>query len=111
MLPTHRPPIHPGEVLSEEFLKPLHLSQEQFSKHLGGSWTQPKLSEIINKKRKVTETIALDLADALDTSPEFWMNLQNGYDLWLARKKHKKIAMLTNLKNLLIDQEQEGLLA
>ena len=81
----------------EEFLKPLRLSQEEFAKHLDGSWTQPKISEIINKKRRVTETIALDFADTLGTSPEFWLNLQNRYDLWFARQKHERIPLLPEL--------------
>src|SRR5277367_6622582 len=94
MLPKNRPPTHPGEILQEEFLKPLQLSQEQFAKHLNDSWTQPKISEIINKKRRITEIIALDFADALGTSPEFWLNLRNRYDLWLARQNHQSIPRL-----------------
>lgn len=80
MLPKNRPPSHPGEILFEEFLKPLGLSQGQFAQHLGGTWTQPKVSEIINKKRRITEVIALDFADAFGTSAEFWINLQSRYD-------------------------------
>ncbi len=67
MFPKNRPPTHPGEILLEEFLKPLKISQEQFSRHLGGSWTQPKISEIINKKRRVTEAIALEFVNAHGT--------------------------------------------
>ncbi len=98
MLPKNRQPVHPGEVLLEEFLKPLGLSQEEFAQHLDGSWTQPKISEIINKKRRVTEAIALDFADALGTSAEFWLNLQCKYDLWHAKKKHERIPILPDLK-------------
>lgn len=98
MLPKKRPPTHPGEVLLEEFLKPLHLSQEQFARHLGGTWTQPKLSGIINKKRRVTEAIALDFADALGTSAEFWIKLQSNYDLWHARHNRHSIPRLPELK-------------
>ena len=98
MLPKNRPPTHPGEILLEEFLKPLGLSQEQFARHLDGSWTQPKISEIINKKRRITEVIALDFADALGTSAEFWLNLQTRYDLWLAKQKHEPIPLLPDLK-------------
>lgn len=94
MLPKKREPTHPGEMLWEEFLKPLEISQAEFVAHLGGSWTQPKISAIINKRRHVTEAISLDFADALDTTPEFWMNLQSHYDLWLEKKKHKKIPLL-----------------
>ncbi len=98
MLPKNRSPIHPGEILIEEFLKPLHLSQESFAKHLAGSWTQPKISEIVNKKRRITEAIALDFADALGTSPEFWLTLQNRYDLWYAKKNHEEIPRLPELE-------------
>lgn len=98
MLPKNRQPVHPGEILLEEFLKPLHVSQDQFAKYLGGSWTQPKISEIINKKRNVTEAIALDFADVLGNSPEFWLNLQTRYDLWLARKNHHTLSIIPELK-------------
>jgi len=98
MLPKKRPPTHPGEILQEEFLTPLGLSQGQFAHHLNGTWTQPKVSEIVNKKRRITEAIALDLADALGTSAEFWLNLQNRYDLWFARQEHKTIPLLPDLK-------------
>ena len=98
MLPKNRPPTHPGEILLEEFLKPLNWSQEQFALHLGGSWTQPKISEIVNKKRRVTEVIALDFADALGTSAEFWLNLQSRYDLWYARQDHYPIPLIAELK-------------
>lgn len=94
MLPKFRRPTHPGEILDEEFLKPLKISQNQFVAHLGGSWTQPKLSAIINGKRGITEAIALDFADALGTSPQFWINLQNDVNLWDSMQIHKKIARL-----------------
>ncbi len=98
MLPAHRKPVHPGEILQKEFLKPLGLSQEHLVKHLGGGWTQPKMSDIINKKRRITESIALDFADAFGTSPEFWLNLQYRYDLWLARQSHEPIALLPEIE-------------
>lgn len=98
MLPKKRAPSHPGEILLEEFLKPLGLSQGEFAQHLGGSWTQPKISEIINKKRRVTEAIALDFADAFGISAEFWLNLQNRYDLWYAQQNHRVIPLIRKLK-------------
>ena len=98
MLPKNRQPSHPGEILLEEFLKPLGISQEQCAAHLGGTWTQPKLSSIINKKRAITEAIALDFADAFGTTPEFWLHLQSNYDLWIALQSHKRIRMLPGLK-------------
>ena len=91
MLPTHRKPILPGRILLEEFLIPLEITQIEFAIHLGGTWTQPKLSAIIHGKRSVTEEIALDFADALGTSPEFWTNLQTDVHLWEAKQKRNKI--------------------
>lgn len=92
MLPRERKPTHPGEILFEEFLEPLGLSQTAFATHLGGSWSQPKLSAIIHGRRGITEAIALDFADALGTIPEFWLNLQAQYNLWEAKKNRKGIA-------------------
>ena len=98
MLPTKRAPTHPGEILVEEFLRPLGLSQEQLVKHLGKAWTQPKLSDIINKKRRITEAIALDFADVFGTTSELWLNLQSYYDLWFAKQMRKPLALLPQLK-------------
>lgn len=92
MLPTHRKPTLPGKILLEEFLIPLRITQTEFALHLGGSWTQPKLSAIINGKRSVTEEVALDFADALGTSPEFWIGLQMDIHLWEAKQRRKKIS-------------------
>ena len=91
MLPTHRKPTLPGKILLDEFLIPLGISQSDFAHHLGGTWTQPKLSAIINGSRSITEEIALDLADALGTSPEFWIGLQSDVNLWEAARKRKTI--------------------
>ena len=100
MLPSKRIPVHPGEVLLEEFLEPLNVSQEQLAKHLGRTWTQSKISDIINKKRRITESIALDFADVFGTSSEFWMNFQSRYDLWIAKQSRKPIARLPQLSQI-----------
>jgi len=71
--------VHPGEVLKEEYLEPLGISQADFARTLGISFQ--RLNEIVNEKRGVTPETALLLAAALDTTPEFWMNMQSGYDL------------------------------
>ncbi|NNM43175.1 MAG: HigA family addiction module antidote protein [Chlamydiae bacterium] len=89
MLPSHRKPTSPGKILLEEFLHPLNLTQFDFVKHLGDSWTKAKLNALINGKRPVTEEIALDFADALGTSPEFWIGLQTDVNLWEAAQKGK----------------------
>lgn len=80
-------PIHPGEMLLEEFLLPLSKSQSSFASELG--WTAAKLNELIKGKRGITADSALDLAEALGTSPELWMNLQVMWDLHRAKKKRK----------------------
>ncbi len=76
-LPTN--PFHPGEVLLEEFLVPGGISQVEFARRLG--WTRAKLNELIKGKRGITAETALDLAEALGTSPRVWMNLQSTFDL------------------------------
>ncbi len=76
MLPTERRPTPPGRLLLDEFLIPLDLMQSEFVEHLSGSWTQSMLRAIISGKNSITEAIALDLANALGTSPEFWVGLQ-----------------------------------
>lgn len=81
-LPSHRPPIHPGEMLLHEFLKPLRVSQSAFAVRLGVSF--PRLNEIINGKRAITADTALRLARVLGTSANFWLNLQARVDLWRA---------------------------
>lgn len=72
-------PFHPGEILLEEFLEPKGFSQRGFARKLG--WTPRKLNEIIKGKRNITALTAIDLAQALDTTAEFWMNLQQAWDL------------------------------
>jgi antitoxin HigA-1 len=81
-------PIHPGKMLLEEFLRPASISQRTFAARIG--WTVARLNELINAKRGVTAASALDLAKALKTSPELWMNLQMYYDLSKAEKARKR---------------------
>jgi addiction module HigA family antidote len=73
------PPIHPGEVLLEEFLKPMDISQYRLSKDLG---VPPRrINEIVHGKRSISANTALRLARYFGTSERFWMNLQSRYDL------------------------------
>ena len=81
-LPTHVPPVHPGEMLLEEFLKPLGISQSAFAVRLGVSF--PRLNEIIRGKRSVTPDTALRLAQVTGMSADFWLGLQTDWDLWHA---------------------------
>jgi len=77
------PPTHPGEVLREDFLKPLGLSQYALAKAL--DVPQVRVSEIVNGKRAITPDTALRLARYFGTSPEFWVGMQATYDLEMAR--------------------------
>ncbi len=96
-LPTHRPPTHPGEMLLEEFLKPLGISQSAFAIQLGVSF--PRLNEVINAKRSVTPDTALRLAQVTGMSADFWLGLQQDWELWHALRSSEaaQIARLTPL--------------
>jgi len=87
MLPTNRIPTHPGEILLEEFLVPMNVSQVAFAAHIGVP-TQ-RVNEIVRGKRGVTPETAWLFAEALGTSPEFWLNLQSNYDLVRFRPKRQ----------------------
>jgi len=77
--------VHPGEVLLEEFLKELGISQNRLGREIGMS---PRaINEIVHGKRSITANSALRLGKYFGTSPEFWLNLQTGYDLEEATKK------------------------
>jgi antitoxin HigA-1 len=83
-LPMYRPPTHPGEMLLEEFIKPLEVSQSAFAIRLGVSF--PRLNEIIRGKRGVTPDTALRLERVLDMPADFWLGLQLDWDLWHAMR-------------------------
>ena len=83
MIPENRIPTHPGVVLSQEFLAPLGLSQVALASHSGVS--VQRINELVRGKRGVTSDTAWLLAQAFDTTPEFWINLQSAYDLARSR--------------------------
>ena len=84
----NRPYTHPGEILLEEFVKPYGLTQKKLCELLNvGIKT---ISEIYNKKRGISPVMALKLANLFGTSPEFWMNAQSAYDLYIAYQKEKE---------------------
>ena len=78
------PPIHPGEILREEFMKPLNLSANALAQRLGV--TTARVNEIANERRGITADTALRLARCFSTTPEFWMNLQQRYELEAVRQ-------------------------
>jgi addiction module HigA family antidote len=83
MIPIHRIPAHPGKILKEEFLDELGISQVAFAAHI--KVPVQRINEIVRGKRGITSETAWLLAQALDTTPEFWLNLQATYDLALSR--------------------------
>lgn len=87
MLPRNRVPTHPGEILLEEFLKPSGISQVALAEHLGVP--VQRINELVRGKRGVTPETAWLLAGALDTTPEFWINLQSQHDLVRARPRRR----------------------
>ena len=96
-LPTHQPPTHPGEMLREEFLVPLGITQSAFAVRLGVSF--PRLNEVINGKRAVTPDTAPRLARVLGMSADFWLGLQQDWDLWHALRS-KDAAAIAHLQPL-----------
>ncbi len=79
------PPIHPGEILYEEFMRPLGLSSNAVARAIGV--TPARINEIVRERRGVTAETALRLARFLGTSVELWMNLQQAYDLECAKDR------------------------
>ena len=79
------PNIHPGEILLEEFLKPLGVTQVAFAKHIGVP--VQRVNELIRGKRGVSPETAWLLSQALGTTPQFWINLQTSHDLVRRRPK------------------------
>jgi len=83
MIPENRIPTHPGEILQEEFLTPLGITQVEFAAHLG--IPVQRVNEIVRGKRGITSATAWLFAEALETTPQFWLNLQMNRDLALSR--------------------------
>jgi addiction module HigA family antidote len=81
-IPTHGPPTHPGEMLLEEFLKPLKITQTELADRLGVSY--PRINEIVHRKRGITPDTALRLERLFGMEAQFWLNLQLAWDLYQA---------------------------
>lgn len=91
-------PIHPGEVLREEFMAPLDLSANRLAQALGVPAN--RVSAIVRGARDVTADTALRLARAFGTTPAFWLNLQQAYELRLAEQSKETTAALRNVRRL-----------
>ena len=93
-IPTHRTPTHPGEMLSEEFLKPMGLTQRDLADAIHVPYQ--RINEIINGRRVITPSTALRLSKFFCVSADFWMNLQLRWDLYFAKESETE-----ELKNII----------
>ena len=94
MIPKNRISTHPGEILLKEFLEPMNLSQKSFSEQIHVSFQ--RINELVNGKRGITPESSKLLSKSLNTSPEFWMNLQSSYDL----SKINREVLLKDIKKI-----------
>jgi addiction module HigA family antidote len=83
-IPTHREPTHPGQMLFEEFLKPMGLTQRELADSIHVPYQ--RINEIINGRRGITPGTALRLSKFFGVSPDFWLNLQLRWDLYFAQQ-------------------------
>lgn len=95
-IPTNRPPTHPGEMLREEFLEPMNLTQKELADSIRVPYQ--RINEIVCRKRGVTPSTALRLAKYFGMSADFWLNLQIKFDLYAAWKKEEDT--LTRIKQM-----------
>ena len=88
-IPTNRIPTHPGEMLLEEFLSPMGISQRDLADNIHVPYQ--RINEIVNGRRGITPSTALRLAKFFDMSADFWMNLQLRWDLYFAQQDENKV--------------------
>ena len=88
-VPTHKAPTHPGEMLLEEFLKPMGITQQQLAREIRVPYQ--RVNEIVNQRRGLTPGTALRLSKAFGNTPDFWLNLQLRWDLYRAQSKEARI--------------------
>lgn len=89
MVSINRKPTTPGEILREEFLRPLSISQRSLADHIQCDFKV--INRIVNGKAQVTPTIAIKLGAAFNTSPEFWLNSQKAVDIYVASRAIKRL--------------------
>jgi len=98
-IPTDRAPTHPGEMLVEEFLTPMQITQRELADALHVPYQ--RVNELVNQKRGVTPSTALRLARFFGVSADFWLNLQVRWDLYMAQEKEKDaLADIQNYQHL-----------
>ncbi len=90
MIELNRQPTHAGEILKEEFLEPLGMTQSHLAKALHTSFRA--INELVNEKRGITTEMALKLARYFGTTPQLWLNIQNQFDIYkVSMKKQKEL--------------------
>jgi addiction module HigA family antidote len=99
MFQLERQPTHPGEILLEEFLIPMGISQSALARELHTSFRA--INEIVNQKRGIPTEMSLRLSRYFGTTPQLWLNLQNQYDLY--RIAHKKESELEQIRAVSLD--------
>jgi len=87
-VPTHREPHHPGEMLLEEFLKPMDLSQRALAEGIHVPYQ--RVNELVNRRRGITPSTALRLGKYFGMTPAFWMNIQTRWDLYHAQRSEQQ---------------------
>ncbi len=88
MLPKNRRPTHPGEIIRHEFLEPLNMTQQQLANAIGV--TRVRINELVLGKRSITPDTAFRLSTFFNTTPDFWVGLQNNVDMWDTLQTRKK---------------------
>lgn len=96
-IPTHGAPTHPGEMLAEEFLEPLGMSQSELAERIGVPFQ--RVNRIVNRKQSVTLDTALRLARLFGTTADFWLNLQRAWDLY-ELERSRETAEIDRIKPL-----------
>lgn len=89
-------PPHPGEILKEDYLIPLRITQKEFAEHIGV--TRKTISAIVNERSSISPDMAVRFARAFETTPEFWLNLQTSYDLWYIESTSKKLKKIKKIE-------------
>ncbi len=92
-----RKPTHPGFILDEDYIKPLNLNLQKLADRLGIA--RNTLFKIRAGKARVTPAVAIALAEAFDTTPELWLNLQQNYDLWIEENSNEHECIQPIIKN------------
>lgn len=92
-MPTNRPPVHPGEILLEEFMKPYGLTQTEIAQRIDVS--RKHISEVVNGRKRISTDIALRLSRLFGTSPELWLNGQLAWDVWHTMRGENAIKLET----------------